>query len=1503
MEIVGLADNMKQVQATPQTKVTKNRKRKKRRRPQNNFTTVENAPVVPPLNTIAPACSTVQKRDSQVLKDNHLPRAHHKESNSPHKRSGSPFSRSRITKSPLRRHRSPIGRAKSSFTKSRSPPGHPRSPVLQKLPVRRPRSPVRKPRSPSRSPTKRLPRSSLSPSNTYIDMYGNVSKLLKKVRHLKGVGSQSANRNTGKHKGHGPSLKEKLSNMMKGDNVSVDSSKFNNEKKSSTEEIDDEEDLALLRKMALETKPKRSETEQEKKELKETVTQCENNNITDDDIEDLELRMIALRSAMLKKHQDRQQRGVIAGKIKKPLASVRRNTESPFSQSFLDSIPIPKYENGELQTPPITSDQVLDESINPEDMELDSEVELEKEKEAEPYSPTDEISRQIIMDTELLGIQPSDVSFITPSSQNTVCSNTSSFQTLPSNKIDVIETGTSYLPADKTTANNFLSSDIAYYSTTNVLPNSQSPTSSATSIINPIEVLGPSQCTNLGDNLPTAPYSPSQPIETPEMYFPSQDDPYLNSDLNQIPETPYSPTDTPMFDLELNSTPLLFDIPSFQISDTISKPTETLPSGKMKRKRRKSKLQSSLIKIDLIPKLLEDIGKASSTNIPDNSENTLSSFYPDSKVDLEKDFASETSSMKADVGSAFDSPTNSLDSTMITVDELPETDLDGSPLVPVPKELCDIEIHIPASISQEIMKIAQEPLYLQGVPDVTKDVNKIPTLVNRSLVPASILKSNKNLQQPLPQKKIEQHIEPAFKSAEMQPVQISEEVTNINRLFKPIKLAPVVKKHQIRMVTPAAFNCSSNDNSVLEQEDPGNNKSAHGMYINETRNLLKGLQNENEAQSSRKTWETVDAVSESGNSLRISQPTKTLPVSGSEQKPKSFDDQGKNTEDSLDKRKKRPSRRSRSAKKRSKHTNKSTKDDKSNETKDKTTDTAKGTMMDRVAGEEISSSSKHTQNLNKPDKNQDADTSALKNRNSSEKSKKTIVEKSKKDRDKRTKIQPVTEIENQRRSRHKHDRSSSKNKNTDSNKNEEERSEVKKQSCKTTEIEKNNDHAIRSVRSSAERRESSESKDHYFDMEKTNNNTAAPQLKGVSDTCKNISGNEKVNDNTITGVSERKSSGSSGTNVNISNSSALCNVTSKPAENSASASESRTQDSEDSMSDNTSCKKVEANKRRRSSLDEDEEALRASLLASLAKRSKPTESFSTTTTKTTSVVNLSNSLGNRNVDSVKDLSTTPSTNVSVNLTNNLSSDNTPALLSPNNSNLSDPLDKKLTPENLPQTKIANTAVMVDKITFSEKANNSETIVSAVPSRKRSISTNAKAQLKKIAKKTPISASVRVVNNAKKYQNTLVQKKLNLQKIMTISNAQKTLSHMSLHNNKLIDGSRPKSMITQPLSDTQRFVINLASDSESDNEMELQYKNSNKPVNNNLSEQKPSLTIPMSDFEKSVDLFLKEVRTKQETAAAVKPSLTKKIVIQKPASPVASASGKSTTLSTTPSVRN
>lgn len=302
---------------------------------------------------------------------------------------------------PVQRHRSPI--------KTRSPlKDYSRSPIYKKSP-RRLRSPKRNPlhRSPTRITKKLSRQDSPRKIRSHIEKHNDVTRLLKRVKRLDSTHSPESNANRSKvHQSS--SLMDKLTNMFKkmpDNDRNTTHLKMKSKGQSESinrDEADDEEDLALLRQKALETKQKKFNRLLDHPVDMEIDKESIDAKNDDQDEEALQLRMIALRSAIMKKHQNRVQRGIRA----------RRTTrsESPFSQSFLEDVPAPSNELLQFASPPCTPPQ---NNNHTEDMELDTDIEREKEK--LPYSPTDKI---VPIDAAMLGIEPSDVSFINVNETN-----------------------------------------------------------------------------------------------------------------------------------------------------------------------------------------------------------------------------------------------------------------------------------------------------------------------------------------------------------------------------------------------------------------------------------------------------------------------------------------------------------------------------------------------------------------------------------------------------------------------------------------------------------------------------------------------------------------------------------------------------------------------------------------------------------------------------------------------------------------------------------------------------------------------------------------------------------------------------------------------------------------------------------------------------------------------------------------------------------------------------
>lgn len=718
MEIVGLTDKSNRSKSRM--------KKKKRKKKDYDIITID--------DLISPASDPIT--DFGTLK-----KTHYREL-SPVRRSG----RSRvISRSPIRRHRSPV-KSRSPIRSSRSPLSRVRSPMLRRSP-RRLRSPKRI--SPHRSPvrsTRRPSRLDSSPSTRhYFNRHGDVTKLLKKVKHLDSMGILESESNVDRSKEHQSSLKEKLSNMLKKKSDSNDNTMRFKEKTNKTAEpdivndADDEEDLALLRQKALETKQKKSSKSSNHGQTDMELEKKPAAKNDDQDEEALQLRMIALRSAVMKKHQNRVRRGIRTNK--KPSRS-----ESPFSQSFLDDIPVPGDELLKFASPPCTPPC---DSNRIEDMELDTDVEGEKEGEL-PYSPTDKITTHVPIDTSLLGIEPSDVSFINvneTSNKSPIFNDAERIKDVPLLTTDVASCySNTYLTSHAYEASQ-------YYA-----------------------------------------YSPSQ--QCTEIF--------LGSDLNDEPEKLSDhlrdcQSDNVVCDLIDGICCQVDSSTGVALTQHDVPDTHPIPV-----------LTSLLSTPSISSKTQQQVIEQSTDILFANVDSTFGKCTYEAQNISECPIRRTSPTMYAEPVSPNES--------IVTIDDFLETEKDslGSPVVDknlpttdcIPKEIAS---------NQAVEGETEEPLYMQGVPDITKDANKIPTLINKTLVPAPILRSNKQLQQPLPvTKKCETHVfsEPSFKSAEMQPVTVTANAQNAKSgsNFKPIKLR-VARKSAPILTASVAFNELTNENS------------------------------------------------------------------------------------------------------------------------------------------------------------------------------------------------------------------------------------------------------------------------------------------------------------------------------------------------------------------------------------------------------------------------------------------------------------------------------------------------------------------------------------------------------------------------------------------------------------------------------------------------------------------------------------------------------------------
>ncbi|XP_071562751.1 uncharacterized protein [Temnothorax nylanderi] len=729
MEIVGLTDTSNRAKA----KVKKKKRKKKKYEP---LTLDE---------LLSPSSIDLSIAEVGALKI-------YKEVSPAHRPSG----RSKmISRSPVRRYRSPVV-ARASFRLSRSPVSHSRSPIQKRSP-RKARSPKRSPRrhSPVRAAKRPPPKLNSPPfARSHVpERHDDVTRLLKKVKHLdSSITTHSSEPSVNRSK-ESSSLKEKLSNILKGAGIDDHAVHLKEKLKSETiNDADDEEDLAFLRQKALETKQKKSNRSSDHLTDVESENRSADDRVNDDqDEEALQLRMIALRSAVMKKHQNRVQRGI---KAKRSTRS-----ESPFSSSFLDDIPVPGDELLKYASPPCTPPC---DSNHIEDMDLDTDVEMEKEK--LPYSPTDKIE-SISFDTALLGIEPSDVSFINVN------------ETIGS---PVFDDAQDELATNRVTP---------YYD----------------EIYLPYQVpLATQYCS----------YSPSR--YGSETYHSD-----LNNAVGKGPENLHG--DDVVCDLIDG---ICCQEGTYSSTSVVSDTSHALPASE-------SLLAPSVSPHDTLassPQMQQIVEQPTNDGIVFVNVN---SAFRNGKSAYETQTTPEYSVTDAPTTTVY-AESMSPNESMITIDDLPENDAD--PLSSPNVALGD-DRNLPATeyIPKEAgscRAAAEEPLYMQGIPDITKETNKIPTLINRTLVPAPILRSNRQLRRQTRQnallKKRETPLsEPAFKSAEMQPVTITATDAS-SSVFKPIKLQ-VAKKSAPVLSASATFDDSMNESlDVLENQkgSPGKNHEA-----------------------------------------------------------------------------------------------------------------------------------------------------------------------------------------------------------------------------------------------------------------------------------------------------------------------------------------------------------------------------------------------------------------------------------------------------------------------------------------------------------------------------------------------------------------------------------------------------------------------------------------------------------------------------------------------------
>lgn len=1407
MEIVGLPGNSKQLSMRPSAKGAKVRKKKKKKRSHSSVVRAE--------DMSSPTEVETYLVDLPVVKTVRSSKSRHGEPSSPRYSVRSPPIERPLARSPSRRYKARLLRSRSPLRRSRSPIG----PTERKSP--------RKLRSPRRSPSARASTKSsllardhptVSSAHTYVDI-----ELLKKVRRLESVGAGSPNNKLSKSKEHS-SLKEKLSNMLKNKSEpsnerssartrgDENSTSVNNNKVpagAATVEIidDDDDDIELLRRLALETKQKRSENKSDQASNVNSESNVDNNidaNLSDDnDNEAYELRLIALRSAILKNHENRVKRGVKPKRQRKSKTRV----ESPFGKSFLDDIPIPDDEvsasgSVERKSP---SFEMNEEAAgnNTEDMDLDTDVEREKEKDSMPYSPTDDITKQIAVGDEFPSSEFTDDNGVYDfthyrnSDEGHDSRDASNYQEgvdtpyspsaptktptmeISSKPINVNENpcsiyGSDYEPGidtpysppsptktptmekfsratgDKDTPCSPCVSDYEPGIDTPYSPPSPTKTSVSTKSSKPTRYVKNPYALDASDfeqGIDT-PYSPSKSIAASETRKNS------SKSNSNITETPYSPTDTPICDLDVTS-PAANDATNLSNDPEID--TKKDVDEKLKNSSALKNLASSMLDLSL-----DEEEKAALTSMRSEMFSSASNEGDQSESPI---FSSSVSML-----AAWEDSNKTIESIR-AIETLPEVDLDGSPLVPLSKDQEAAEIVIPLEISPERVEPASiEPLYLQGLPDVTRDTNKIPTLVNRTLVPAPILKTNKSLQQRLPRKKSDNHAEPSFKSADMRPVSLESTTVKQSALFKPIKLCPISKKPQVMTTTAAAFNTSFSEDSTRET------RTDEELPIGETPVQIGSPPIEATARSptpdkSRKTDDEDSGRKLRKKRLRRRNSRKRKSTSGREESPSNSS---------------------------SNQTKSSIGCSKSRLTRDSACSPPSRESVNSKAGPSRSSKRGETKALSS--RNDRIDSTEIRTVASPEQSSKKPARKNKKarERDRRSSRKDEAELAPE-----------TANGESQASKDVIQPSPGEGTSSGSTTIPSSDLDASKRTE-----RDANETRDGIKSEEST---SVAKEQTGIN---------------------------------------------------------------------------VDAEKKRRCSLDDDEEALRALLLASLPKRQKPAEVSSTpantivktprlsdSTTTGTSTENSTNKPPKESVPCTPDSVFTPPN---------------PPLLSSQTSSASTATPAKV------ETAIGSTK----NIVVARKILASESSSAESPSLRKRVNVVApKGPPKKIIKKAlPVITSTKVVNNAKKYQNAMLQKKLNLQRAASIYCAQNGSRNITLNNLKINEAARPSSpkIGTSSKIHQQRLIINLGSDSDSESETESPPSNS--VSSDVVPEKRQPLAIPITDFEKSLDQFLKDQRKKLESVAVAKTAASTPTTSTSKSPATSATTGNLTGLYSTPLVR-
>ncbi|KAJ8679311.1 hypothetical protein QAD02_015098 [Eretmocerus hayati] len=443
------------------------------------------------------------------------------------------------------------------------------------------------------------------------------------------------------------------------------------------------------------------------------------NFIMDDNDEDLELRMIALRSAVLKKHRTRIQSGKVKKRNVEPQKSgssspaALPNIESPFTASFVEEFPL----LAEVCRPETPMDLKKDIYCS-EDMDLDSDMELAEMSDMDdaPYSPTDDLAPLLLDQDETT--KSHDASLYTPSKPT----ETPQGLAMPSSRPELGHLDGSFLELVNPESRPYSPTDLTIYDQD--LPGSH-PT-------------------------PADPMAPLAPPPLPPAALGVFSQPVILGCPTGLLNPFYNPVAAQMVGgfpaLHQSVNPLLV----------------TAPAG-------------PLFAYSAVP------GPQAEAPVEQQP------VHPESQLQMVETTPS---------------------------DDFGETDLDGSPLVPMDtKELS-------SSSSSLDWPSLGEPLYIRAL-------DKPP-----SLVPSAVLRGNKQLLKQATLKRLQQHAscpnpEPPqslFRSAQMQPISeiefsVNSELASLREpIFKPLKLQPRPRRFTPLPAAPVFAEAASPDDEVAVLE-------------------------------------------------------------------------------------------------------------------------------------------------------------------------------------------------------------------------------------------------------------------------------------------------------------------------------------------------------------------------------------------------------------------------------------------------------------------------------------------------------------------------------------------------------------------------------------------------------------------------------------------------------------------------------------------------------------